>query len=128
MDILIKTAAIAIAASVLGLVIRKHNPDMEILLTLAAGTAIFAGAAALITPLIKFMDELAESAGLSPALVSPVYKALGIAVIGKIVSDVCKDAGQAALASSVELCASLAALICAAPLMRTVLLMLRDLM
>ncbi|MDR2530164.1 MAG: stage III sporulation AC/AD family protein [Oscillospiraceae bacterium] len=127
MDILLKAAAIAITASVLGLVIRKHTPDLEIMLTLAAGAAIFIGAAALIAPLIRFMDELAETAGLSSAIVAPVYKALGIAIVGKIVSDVCKDAGQAVLASSVELCAALSALICAAPLMRTVLHMLREL-
>ena len=128
MEILIKAAAIAVSASVLGLVIRRYNPDMEMLLILAAGTAIFAGVAALISPLITFIDELAASAGLSPALVSPVYKALGIAIIGKIVSDICKDAGQAALSSSVEICATLSALICAAPLMKTVLLMLNELM
>jgi stage III sporulation protein AD len=128
MEILIRAAAIAIAAAVLGLVIRKHNPDMALMMTLAAGTAVLIGTTALLTPLLSFINELAGEAGFSSALLAPVLKSLGIAIVGKTVSDVCKDAGQTALSSSVEFCATLAALVCAVPLMRTVLQMLRELM
>jgi stage III sporulation protein AD len=128
MEILVKAAAIGISAAVLALVIKKHNADMAMMLSLAAGIAILVGAAAFISPVLDFINELAESAGIAASLLSPVMKALGIAIIGKIASDVCKDAGQSAVAGAIEFCTALASLICAIPLMRAVLQMLRELM
>jgi len=128
MEILTKAAAIGISAAVLALVIKKHNADMAMLLSLAAGLAILLGATAFISPIMEFINELAESAGIASSLLSPVLKALGIAIVGKIAADVCKDAGQSAVASSIDFCTALASLICAIPLMRAVLQMLKELM
>ena len=43
MEILLKAAAIAIAASALGLVIRKHNPDMEMMLNIVPSDRLVLG-------------------------------------------------------------------------------------
>jgi stage III sporulation protein AD len=110
------------------LVIKKHNADIAMLLSLAAGIAILVAAAAFIAPVLEFINELAESAGIASSLLSPVLKALGIAIVGKIASDICKDAGQSAVASAIDFCTALASLICAIPLMRAVLQMLKELM
>ncbi|MDR2360997.1 MAG: hypothetical protein LBD85_06990 [Oscillospiraceae bacterium] len=126
MEILLKAAAIGIAASVIGLVIRRQNPDMALMLTLAVTAAMLTGAAALITPLLSFINELAENAGISSELLSPVLKAVAISTVGKVASDVCRDADQSALSGSIEFCAALAALICAIPLTRAILMALKE--
>ncbi|MDR2605755.1 MAG: stage III sporulation protein AD [Oscillospiraceae bacterium] len=128
MEILVKAAAIGVSAAVLALVVKKHNADLALMISLAAGIAIMIGAAAFIAPIIELLNELATAAGIDSALLSPVLKALGIAVVGRIASDVCADAGQSAVAGAIEFCASLAGLICAVPLIRAVLEILRELM
>jgi stage III sporulation protein AD len=128
MEILLKAAAIGIAASAVGLVIRKHNSDMALMLTLAAAAAMLVGAAALISPVLSFINELAENAGISSELLSPVLKAVAISIIGKVASDVCRDAGQSALSGAIEFCAVLAVLICAIPLTRAILVVLKEVM
>ena len=38
------------------------------------------------------MDELGEAAGLSPAVLAPVLKTVGIAILTHISAEVCRDA------------------------------------
>jgi stage III sporulation protein AD len=127
MDILVKAAAVAIVAAILALIVKKSNAELSLLLGIAAGIAIMAGASGLIGDILGFIYELADGAGISRALFSPVLKTLGLSIIGKLTADICKDAGQAAAASAIEFCTVAAALVVAMPLMRAVLEMLRGL-
>ncbi len=71
---------------------------------------------------------MADGAGISQAILMPVIKSVGIAIAGRFASDICKDAGQSAPASAVEMIAAAAAIYVSIPLMRTVLQMLRSFM
>ena len=62
------------------------------------------------------MDELGERAGLSPAVLDPVIKTVGIAILTRISSEVCRDAGESGIAAAVETAGAVLALwIAAAP-------------
>ncbi|NLL45197.1 MAG: stage III sporulation protein AD, partial [Clostridiales bacterium] len=74
-----------------------------------------------------FIAELVEAAGLSSAVVSPVVKTVGIGLITKLSSDICKDAGQNTAATVVESAGSIAAVTVALPLMKTVFKMISSL-
>jgi stage III sporulation protein AD len=128
MDILIRGAVIGIVASVIGLMIKKNSPEMALLLSVSAGVVILYFALSMLSGIKVFIQELADSAGLSPAILSPVLKNIGIAIAGKLTSDFCRDAGQAASAGAVELIAAAAAIYVSIPLMRTVLHMLQSFM
>jgi stage III sporulation protein AD len=95
MDILIRGAVIGIVASVIGLMIKKNSPEMALLLSVSAGVVILYFALSMLSGIKVFIQELADSAGLSPAILSPVLKNIGIAIAGKLTSDFCRDAGQA---------------------------------
>ncbi|MDR0857715.1 MAG: stage III sporulation AC/AD family protein [Oscillospiraceae bacterium] len=127
MDILVKAAAVAIVSAILALIVKKSNAELSLILGISAGIAIMAGASGLISGILNFIYELADDAGISRALFSPVLKTLGLSIIGKLTSDICKDAGQSAASSAVEFCTVAAALVISMPLMRAVLEMLRNL-
>ena len=55
-------------------------------------------------------------------------KALGIAYISEFAADTCRDAGQSASASAVELCGAAGALYAAIPLMKAVMKTVEDLL
>jgi len=77
---------------------------------------------------LDFAEILGDTAGLSPTLLAPVLKTVGIGILTRLASDICKDAGQSAIASTVELAGTVAALYIALPLMQTVFQMIGGLL
>ena len=121
MSLLIKAAALALAGALMAMVLKKDVPE----LALALGIAVTLAAAGLAAGLISQLEEVAtmarEQTGLSPAVVTPVLKCVGIGVITRLAADLCRDAGQSAPASAVELAGAACALGAALPLVRALL-------
>ena len=128
MEILIRGIAAGIAASLLALVIKKTNDEFSIALSLITSAGIVALSLGFIGAARELIDFVSVSTGLSPALVQPVLRCVGIGVITRIGSDICRDAGAGAIASSVEILGAGAALYISLPLMRTLIDMVGGLM
>ena len=90
---------------------------------LAAIMAVYYGYRAM-TPVVDMVGELSRYASLSSSFYSPVLKCLGIGIVTQIGAGICKDAGQAAAATGVELCGTAAAVFCTLPLIRSLLSMI----
>ncbi|MEL4106213.1 stage III sporulation AC/AD family protein [Oscillospiraceae bacterium WX1] len=127
MAILIKVAAIAVAGTVLALVIRKNSPELALMLTVSLALVALYLAFDTIKSVTDFVLSLSDMALISPAVLSIVFKAVGISIITKLSADVCRDAGQSSVASGVELAGSFAALYLALPLFETVITMIQSL-
>ena len=123
-----KAALAGVLAALLGLVIKRNQPELALLLALSALLAILAGALSLWGELRAFMTELTEGTALNEALLSPLVKCLVLSVTARLAADVCKDAGSAALASAVELVGAAAGVVVSLPLLRAVLQMIRALL
>ena len=128
MELILKVSAVAVVGAVLGLVLKKNTPEISMLLTMAVSCAVMSLIAVLLRDVLSFMSELTELTGIPSASVSALLKAVGIGIVSRLASDVCRDSGQAAAASSVELAGTVAALFTALPLMETVLEMIRALL
>ena len=116
-----QAAGICVIAALLGLVLRRGSPEASLLLALAAVSAILLALGKPLGELLAFLDELTEQAGVSPALFRPLYKIVGIALVVKIGEGLCRDAGESALASVLELTGTVCTLLAALPLLRSVL-------
>lgn len=127
MTILIKVAAVAVAGTVLSLVIKKNSPEMALMLTISLALIALYLAFDTIKEVTQFIASLADMAQISPAVLTVVIKAVGISVVSKLSSDVCRDAGQTSVASGVELVGVFAALYISLPLFKTVLNMIGSL-
>lgn len=123
-----KAALAGVLAALLGLVIKRNQPELALLLALSALLAILAGALSLWGELRVFLTELTEGTALNEALLSPLVKCLVLSVTARLAADVCKDAGSAALASAVELVGAAAGVAVSLPLLRAVLQMIRALL
>ena len=121
MAILIKVAAVAVTGAVLGLVIKKNSPEMAIMLTISLALLALFLAFDTIRSVTDFIKSLANAAQISPAVLTVVFKAVGISIITKLSADVCRDAGQSSVASGIELTGAFAALYIALPLFKTVM-------
>lgn len=110
--------------AVLALVVKKSNPEMAVLLIIAAGIGILIFAFEMVSGILEVIDLAASVSELSPAVLSPVLKCVGIGIVTRLAADVCSDAGASAIASAVELAGAASALFAALPLLKTLIVMI----
>ena len=106
----------ALCAAVFGALVKKSNKEYALLLTAAAAAAILAAALGDAAPLIEEILSLSSGGGVQSQCLAIVVKAAGLAVIGQLAAQLCRDAGEATLAYGVELAAKVAILTVAMPL------------
>jgi len=128
MDLITRALILGVVGSVLCLVIRKNSPEIGLILALSVSFLVVGLGIELIVAILGFVEALQDAAGLSPALIVPVLKTVGIGILTRLAADICKDAGQSAIASTMELAGTVAALYIALPLMQTVFRMIGGLL
>ena len=128
MELVTQTAGICVVAALLGLVLRRGSPEVTLLLALAAAAAVLLTLGQPLGELLAFLDSLTAQAGVSPALFRPLYKIMGIALVVKVGGGLCRDTGESALASVLELAGTVCALLAALPLLRAVLELIGELL
>lgn len=116
-----KAAAIAVAGALCALVVKKTVPEVGLALSLAVGALLLSLALGAAEGVRGLMDTLAETAGLSPAVLAPVIKTVGIAILTRVTAEVCRDAGEGGIAAFAETAGAAMALFVAVPLLRAVL-------
>ncbi len=121
MDIVIKGAAVGIIAALCVLLIKKSNQEIGLALAIAASAVICLVAAELLGSIFDVIRYAISCTGLSSAVFMPIIKCVGIAAIVNISSGLCKDAGQAGIASAVDLLGAAAAVFTALPLIKSLL-------
>ena len=128
MELVTQAAGLCVIAALLGLVLRRGSPEVTLLLALAAAAVVLLALGQPLGELLAFLDSLTEQAGVSPAQFRPRYKIVGIALVVKVGGGLCRDAGESALASVLELAGAVCALLAALPLLRAVLELMGELM
>lgn len=128
MDVLLKCVLAAIIAAILGLLIKKSNPETTLLMGLAASAAVLIAAFNAAEKLFDLLHGLVEMTGISEGVVSVVLKTAAAAVITGFSADMCKDAGQSALASACETAGAMIVMYTALPLFEIVLRTMEKLM
>lgn len=126
MTLLIKAAVTAIAGAILVLLLKRSAPELGLAVSLAVSLLAAALAMELVSDLAEVVALAQEQTGLSPAVVAPVLKCVGVGIVTRIAADICADAGQSAAASAVELCGTACALVTALPLIRSLLQMIGE--
>ena len=119
MDIF-KLSALAVVAALCALPLRGKVPELAVVLALAAGVLLLGQAVDAMAAVRGLTDSLAHTAGLSPNVWQPVWKTVGIGVMTRLSSAVCKDAGEGGVAAFLETAGTALALLTALPLIETV--------
>ena len=125
---MLKIAVLGVAAALCAVVVRKSAAELGLVLALAAGAVILSGALGALEAVRELMDTLADTAGLSPAVVAPVVKTTGIAILTRLAAELCRDAKESGIAAFVETAGAACALCAALPLLETVLDMVTGLL
>ena len=122
-----KIAAVAVVAVICSSILKKQTPELATVLALTAGAIILGFSLTSLEAVISFMDSLSDTAGLSPAVLSPVLKAPGISIISHITAEICRDSKETGLATIVETSAAALVLLVSLPLLQSVLTTITEL-
>ena len=112
---------IGLIAAMMSVLLRQYRPEFALLTALAATVLIFAGMAQWLIPAAPRVRELL---GQEPALTDSaaiLLKAVGVCFITQLACDLCRDAGENAIAARVETAGKAAILLISLPLFEQVL-------
>lgn len=102
MTVAIRIALICAAAALICVAIRVNRPDVAAATALAAGLAVCVMSLAELGDVVKTLKRLTEDARIADDDLEIVLRACGIALVGEYASQLCRDAGEGALAQRVE--------------------------
>ena len=128
MELLSKSAATALIVSVLGLLLKKRNPEWTLMLGALAAAGILIASAGMLDGFRQLRDALRGLTDSGELLVEPVLKCLAISLITRFSVELCRDSAQNSSAAAVELAGSVCALSVVMPLLISVLKMIGGLL
>ena len=122
-----QVVAAAVIGAVCAAVVKKQTPDLALVVTLCAVALILSTAMAALSLVRELIDVLGERAGLSAAVLAPVVKTLGIALLTRVCAELCRDANEGGIAAAVEIAGGGCALLVCMPLFQAVLALIMEL-
>lgn len=110
MDLFLKSVIGTLVSLVLYLVLSKQGKDISTLLTIAVCCLLGAAAFSCIRPVITFLERLSELSGMDLPMFQIVLRTVGIGLLAEFVALICTDAGNSAMAKSLQLLAGIVVL------------------
>lgn len=120
MESIVKIAAIAVAAALCAVTVRKQTPELAAAIALTAGALLLGLTLPALESVTGLMETLRETTGIAPAVLAPVVKAVGISIVTKVTAEICRDAKEGGIAAFTETAGAACALFAALPLVEMV--------
>lgn len=126
MNLVWKAAALCVTGAILAALLKKKVPEMALVVSLAVVAAVGLLVVRWAGSVLAVMDVILRSANLPSDLFRPLIKTVAIAMTCRVGSDLCRDAGESAMASVLEISGSFGAIIVSLPLLEAVWDMLQS--
>ncbi len=97
-----KIAGIGIAAAVFAVFLKGWKPELAIQISLIATVIILVTVLPYLKVVVELIKDISEQAGIEYRYINIVFKVIGIAYIAQFASELCRDAGESAIASKIE--------------------------
>ncbi len=117
---LISVIAMCIIATVLCKLFEKYGREYSLFIAIAVSSIVIIGSSVYIAPILETLNTLFARTGMKSEYLTILFKALGISYLAQFAYDVCKDSGESALASQIELAGKIALLAIALPLFKNI--------
>ena len=127
-ELILRAGCVAVAGSLCALALRRFVPELSLVLGMVTGGVVLVLMLTAFAQVREGLELLTGYAGLDDTLVEPVYKVVVIAILSRLTSQICRDAGEGTVALCCELAGTFAALCAILPLLRRVLELIGGLM
>lgn len=100
---IIKIIGIALIALIIIILLKQYKPEFAIYISLLTGVLILLLVMDQLSEIISLLQSLATKASINSSFLSLLLKITGIAFLAEFAVSVCKDAGEGAIASKIEI-------------------------
>lgn len=125
---IIKIAGIALVSLFIILILKQYKPEFVVHVSIIAGILIFSMVVPKLSAIIELLNGLASKLGENSQFFSILLKITGIAYISEFATNLCKDSGETAIASKVELGAKIIIIAMSVPILGAVIELLIDIL
>jgi stage III sporulation protein AD len=117
---ILQIVGLALAATVFILIVRERAPSFAFLLGLVVSILLFLFVLQKVGTVIGFLENLANQADVSNMFLQTILKIIGVAYVAEFGAQICRDAGQGAIAQKVEMVGKLLILVLAIPILQVI--------
>lgn len=118
---MIKISGIVIIALLLSVLLRNYRSEFSLLVVICATIIIFIMISEDLNTIVVRFSEITEGVTGTKQYINLMLKVLGISLIAQLLSDLCRDSGESALATQTETAAKVIILIISFPLFESVI-------
>lgn len=120
MDI-IQVVGLGFVVTLLSLIIKSQKPELAVQLSLTLAVVIFLFVLTKISVVLTLFQDLADKANVSPLYFNTILKVIGIAYVTEFGAQICRDAGEGAVAGKIEFAGKVLIVVMAVPVLALVL-------
>lgn len=118
---IIQIIGLGFVVTLLILIIKQQRPELAVQLGLALSVIIFLMVLSKLNVVLDLFRDLAEKANISQMYLNTILKIIGIAYITEFGAQVCRDAGEGAVAGKIEFAGKILVMVMAVPIIALVL-------
>ena len=100
---IIKIIGIGMIAVIVIIILKQYRPEFAIYISIIAGILILIMSIQKMEGIITLIQLISKKAGVNGEFLSILLKITGIAIISEFAISICKDSGESAIASKVEM-------------------------
>ena len=111
----------------IAVILKQMGSSFHPMVAAAAGTVMLAYIAIQIIPVLEYVKTLSYQSGMS-AYFTVAVKALGIALVCQLASEICRDCGESSVGGRIELAGKAAIIIISLPVLKNLVSFARELL
>lgn len=100
---IIKIIGIALVALIIIILLKQYRPEFAIYISLLTGVFILLLVIDELNGILNLLESLASKASINSQFLSLLIKITGIAFLAEFAVSICKDSGEGAIASKIEI-------------------------
>lgn len=100
---IIKIIGIGLISLIMIIIIKGYRPEFAIYISLIAGVLIFSLIFGKISGIIEMINNLANKSWVNKEFLGLLIKITGIAILTEFAVSICKDSGESAIASKIDI-------------------------
>jgi len=118
---LLQMIGLGMTGALLSLLIKEHKPVLGVCVGMVTATVIFTSVLAQLSSVIDVVNLLAERLSVNEEYITIIIRIIGMTYVAQFASEICRDAGQNAVARKIELAGKIVTVATGLPILLAVL-------
>ena len=100
---IVKIIGVGITALIIIIILKQYKPEFAVYISIIAGIIILLMSMGKISAIITVLSNLSSKVGAGSQFLKILLKTTGIAILTEFAVSICKDSGETAVASKIDL-------------------------